>query len=166
MDPITVVVGALAAGALAGLKPTAEAAVKDAYEGLKALIRQRYATVDVTPVENRPDSEDRRQLVAGELDEVGAGEDEELLDRAKALLELIQRYAPDVPEVVGVIITDMRGANVRIRGVRSRGGGVIVDGVDLEGDLDVQDVVAGEPGDAPNPPARRRASAESPASPT
>jgi hypothetical protein len=31
MDPVTIIVGALVAGAAAGLKPTVEQAVKDAY---------------------------------------------------------------------------------------------------------------------------------------
>ena len=39
MDPITIIVTALALGAAAGLKPTAEQAVKVAYAGLKKLIQ-------------------------------------------------------------------------------------------------------------------------------
>lgn len=43
MDPITLIVTALAAGAALGLKDSASAAVQDAYAGLKALVRKRLA---------------------------------------------------------------------------------------------------------------------------
>lgn len=42
MDPVTVVVAALAAGAGAGVKDSATTAVKDAYEGLKGLLVERF----------------------------------------------------------------------------------------------------------------------------
>jgi hypothetical protein len=41
MDPITLIVTALAAGAALGVTDTASAMVKDAYAGLKALVRKR-----------------------------------------------------------------------------------------------------------------------------
>ena len=43
MDPVTLILTALAAGAALGVKDTASAAVKDAYEGLKALVKKRFA---------------------------------------------------------------------------------------------------------------------------
>ena len=43
MDPITLIIGALAAGATAAAKDTASQAVKDAYAGLKTLIQRRFA---------------------------------------------------------------------------------------------------------------------------
>ena len=39
MDPVTLILTALAAGATASLKDTANQTVKDAYNGLKALIK-------------------------------------------------------------------------------------------------------------------------------
>jgi hypothetical protein len=42
MDPVTLIVTALAAGAVLGLKDAASAAVKDAYAGLKALVKKRF----------------------------------------------------------------------------------------------------------------------------
>ena len=49
MDPVTLIVTALAAGAGVGMKDTASAAVTDAYTGLKALVKRRFA--------GHPDSE-------------------------------------------------------------------------------------------------------------
>ena len=43
MDPITLIVTALAAGAALGVKDAASSAVKDAYAGLKALVSKRLA---------------------------------------------------------------------------------------------------------------------------
>src|SRR5262252_10390776 len=42
MEPITLILGALAAGALAGVSEDATAAVKDAYAGLKRLVAARF----------------------------------------------------------------------------------------------------------------------------
>ena len=49
LDPITLIVTALAAGAALGVTDAASSAVKDAYAGLKALVRKRFA--------GRPDAE-------------------------------------------------------------------------------------------------------------
>jgi hypothetical protein len=42
MDPISLIIAALGAGALAGAKDTAGTAVKDAYQGLKTLIKKKF----------------------------------------------------------------------------------------------------------------------------
>ncbi|MCZ8361568.1 MAG: hypothetical protein O9338_01940 [Microcystis sp. LE19-251.1A] len=42
MEPISLILAALAAGAVAAAKDTAGTAVKDAYEGLKALIKKKW----------------------------------------------------------------------------------------------------------------------------
>lgn len=42
MEPISLIIAALTAGAVAGAQDTAGAAVKDAHGGLKALIRRRF----------------------------------------------------------------------------------------------------------------------------
>ena len=43
MEPISLILAALAAGAVAAAKDTAGTAVKDAYESLKALIKKKFA---------------------------------------------------------------------------------------------------------------------------
>ncbi len=42
MEPISLILAALAAGAVAAAKDTAGTAVKDAYESLKALIKKKW----------------------------------------------------------------------------------------------------------------------------
>jgi hypothetical protein len=60
MDPVSFIVAALAAGAAAGLKDTAAAAVKDAYAGVKGWIQTRYGRVDLGALEQKPGSEVKR----------------------------------------------------------------------------------------------------------
>ena len=43
MDPVTLIVTALAAGAATGMTESAASAVKDAYRSLLALVRKRLA---------------------------------------------------------------------------------------------------------------------------
>jgi hypothetical protein len=89
MDPISLIIAALVAGAMAGVRDTAGQAVKDAYTGLKALIRRRFAgnqeaEAALDQSERQPES-DQPQL-AQHLQAVGAAGDEELIRAAQALL--------------------------------------------------------------------------------
>lgn len=92
MDPITLILTALAAGAALGVKDAASAAVLDAYNGLKALVRRRLA--------GRPDGEvvlkrygtapkTWHDPLAEELTAADAASDTELVAAAKALLRLV-----------------------------------------------------------------------------
>ncbi len=116
MDPITLIVTALAAGAALGISDTASSAVKDAYTGLKALARKRLS--------GRPDGERvlarheeapdiwRAPLVE-ELNQTGAGRDPHLIASAEALMRLVDeaggrtgKYSVDVRGAQGVQIGD------------------------------------------------------------
>jgi hypothetical protein len=90
MEPISLIIAALAAGAIAGVKDTAGQAVKDAYTGLKTLIRRRFAgnqeaQASLDQAERQPES--GQALLAQHLQAAGAGGDEELIRAAQALLE-------------------------------------------------------------------------------
>jgi hypothetical protein len=92
MDPLSLIVTAVATGAALGLKPTAEQAVKDGYAALKQLLVDRYGDQGdvadaVESVEARPDSEGRQLVLGEELESTDAPGDKELLRRAQALLE-------------------------------------------------------------------------------
>lgn len=148
MEPVSIIVTALAGGALAGLKPTAEAAVKDAYAGLKALIQRKYGSVDVTPIESKPDSEARRNVVVEDLQAAGAEHDAELLEAARALLELLKNRAPETGSAIGVDLERVTAAALRIREVESEGTGVRVRDGQFTGDIEIGTVRAGK---RPNP---------------
>lgn len=91
MDPITLIVTALAAGAALGVQDTASAMVKDAYASLKALARKRLggdpgAELVLSRHEQGP--EIWQAPLMAELARAGADGDGDLIAAAKALLDL------------------------------------------------------------------------------
>jgi hypothetical protein len=90
VDPISLIIAALAAGAIAGTRDAVGQAVKDAYAGLKGLIRRRFAgnreaEAALDQSERQPEA-DQAQL-AQHLQAAGAAGDEELIRAAQILLE-------------------------------------------------------------------------------
>lgn len=92
MDPISLIVAALAAGAIAGVKDTVGQVVKDAYAGLKGLIRRRFAgnreaEAVLDQSERVPEADQVRAQLAQHLRAAGAADDEELIRAAQAVLQ-------------------------------------------------------------------------------
>lgn len=140
MDPITIIVTALAAGATAGLKPTAEQAVKDAYAGIKTLIQRKYQIRSMESLEQKPDSETKRTSVKEDLTEAGAGDDKELLDRAKFLLDTVQAHDPQVAAKLNIKFDEVEAAYFKLRAAAAKGGinveikkSTFIGGIDMEG---------------------------------
>jgi hypothetical protein len=151
MEPVSLVVTALAAGAATGLKPAAETAIKDAYAGLKALIQRKFGErVDVTPIERSPQSPAKREAVAEDLNAVCADSDAELLVAARSLLELVRTLAPGAAEAIGVDLAAFRAGSLDVEDVEATGIGVRVRGAEIAGDARFHRVRAGG-GGAPNP---------------
>ncbi len=93
MDPITLIVSALTAGASAALQETAGTAIKDAYQGLAALLRQKFkkdpkATVALDS--HAEDPQTWQKSLEKSIRETGAAEDQEILLAAQKILELAQ----------------------------------------------------------------------------
>jgi len=91
MDPVTLILTALAAGAALGVKDTASAAVKDAYQGLKALVAKRFAgrrhgELVLARYAETPDT--WKGPLAAELTAADAGADADLVAAAQALMRL------------------------------------------------------------------------------
>ncbi len=116
MDPVSVIVAALTAGAVAGAQGTATDVVKDAYAGLKALVRRRLAgrvsgEVAVEQHERQPEA--WRGAVEAELVDVDAGGDVAVVEAAQRLMALLDaegsragRYQVDARGAQGVQIGD------------------------------------------------------------
>jgi hypothetical protein len=116
MDPITLIVTALAAGAALGAQDTVSAMVKDAYAGLKALVKKRLgggpgAELVLAKHEQAPAT--WQAPLMAELAETGADGDRDLIAAAQALLELVGgaesrtgKYTVDVRRAQGVQIGD------------------------------------------------------------
>ncbi|MBD3334556.1 MAG: hypothetical protein GF355_03485, partial [Candidatus Eisenbacteria bacterium] len=108
MDPLSLIVTAVATGAALGLKPTAEQAVKDAYAGLKRLIVDRYGgrgdvAEAVEKVEAKQEADWPREMLREELDATGAAEDRELIQAAQARMKAAR---PDRDVSVSVTASD------------------------------------------------------------
>lgn len=146
MDPVTIIVCALAAGAAAGLKPTAEKAIKDAYEGLKSLIQREYGNVSVEALEAKPASEAKQASVAEDLADAGASEDPALLDQAKALLDALRVHEQRSDKPYGLDWEEIEAEYLRIKKVTAAGAGT---GFRLKkgklGRAELGEIIAGEP---------------------
>jgi hypothetical protein len=151
MDPIGIIVSALATGVAAGLKPTAEKAIKDAYAGLKSMIQRKYSRVDLQPIENKPESLSKRESVAEDLVDAGATGDQELLDLAKVLIDAVARHDKATADVIGVDLEEVKAAYLDIKKVTTSGTGVRVKKSEFEGGIDIGEVNAGEAGESSNP---------------
>jgi hypothetical protein len=92
MDPITLIVTALAAGAALGAQDTVSAIVKDAYAGLKDLVKKRLAgrpSAELVLAKHEQAPETWQAPLMAELADTGAGGDRDLIAAAQALLDLI-----------------------------------------------------------------------------
>jgi hypothetical protein len=116
MDPITLIVTALAAGAALGAQDTVSAMVKDAYAGLKALVKKRLgggAGADLVLAKHEQAPETWQAPLMAELAETGVDGDRDLIAAAQALLDLVGgvvgptgKYTVDAGGAQGVQIGD------------------------------------------------------------
>lgn len=109
MDPITLIVTALAAGAALGVTDTASSAVMDAYAGLKALVGKRFAgrpdaELVLTKYEKAPET--WQAPLMAELAEAEAARDRDLVAAAETLMSLVDRAGARA----GKYTVDARGA--------------------------------------------------------
>ncbi|HUN37045.1 MAG TPA: RIP homotypic interaction motif-containing protein [Trebonia sp.] len=116
MDPITLIVTALAAGAASAMQDDAKAAVKTAFERLRHLVKKRFASPQNGEfmLEKHAAAPDIwRAPLQQELEQSGAGSDPELVDAAQALMKLLDpggtgagKYVVTVSNSSGVQIGD------------------------------------------------------------
>ncbi|MFC3963123.1 hypothetical protein [Nocardia jiangsuensis] len=107
MDPVTLIVAAVAAGAAAGVTQVATQVVTDAYQAFKSLLTCKFEAIEaeVVGVERDPEEPLRRDLLAKELIKLDAGEDLEVRAAAEELLRVIAYQAPTAVEAVGMELT-------------------------------------------------------------
>ena len=109
MDPVTLIVTALAAGAALGIKDAASSGVKDAYTGLKALVRKRLGgrpDGELVLAKHEQAPEIWRAPLMAELDQAGADRDPGLVGAAEALMRLVDEAGARA----GKYVVDVRGA--------------------------------------------------------
>jgi hypothetical protein len=118
MDPITLIVTALAAGASAGvidaLKDSAKDTAKTAYEKLRGLVRKRVAGnpgAELALTEHEADPKTWEAPLSAKLAQVGAGGDAELVAAAQALMDIVDQAGAKVGKY-NVTITGGQGIQV------------------------------------------------------
>lgn len=130
MDPLSMIVAALAAGAAEAVKPAAAQAVKDAYAGLKAFLARKLggapnaedASAALRQVEKKPDDAARQAILKDELAASGVAGDSELARLAQAVLTLAGQGGPRISASV-------QGGGAIAQGPRAMAaGGVVVGG--------------------------------------
>src|SRR5690349_20039546 len=92
MEPITLILSALAAGALGGVREEATAAVKDAYAGLNRPVAARFAgkpSAEVSLAEHAEDPDTWQAPLAKSLTETGTDADPSVIEAAQRLMELL-----------------------------------------------------------------------------
>jgi len=92
MDPVTLIVTALASGAGSGLKDAASSAVADAYNGLKALAARALAgrkKGELVLAEHEQAPEVWEKPLAEELRAAGAADNADLVAAAELLMSLM-----------------------------------------------------------------------------
>jgi hypothetical protein len=140
VDPVTLIVAALAAGAAAGLKPVAAEAVRDAYRGIKRLITDHYPGVAIEELEKLPASDAKKESLTVDLERAGASRDSELLAAAEALIAAVKEHDAEAAAAVGVRLDDIEAAFLRIHDVEAEGTGVEASRVRTEGGIDISGV--------------------------
>ncbi|OYE04065.1 hypothetical protein [Nostoc sp. 'Peltigera membranacea cyanobiont' 232] len=95
MEPISLIIAALGAGAIAATKDTAGTAVKDAYQGLKTLIKKKFESepkAQMVLEEHETDPETYEAALKKKLAEAGVDRDAEII---KAAQELLKQEKPE-----------------------------------------------------------------------
>jgi hypothetical protein len=109
MDPLTLIVTALATGAATGVTEFASSAVKDAYASLRALVRKRLADrpdAELVLARHETSPETWQAPLVAVLAAAGAEHDADLVAAAQALMNL----ADDSGARAGKYTVDTRGA--------------------------------------------------------
>ena len=148
IDPVSLIVTALALGAAAGLKPTAEEAVKDAYQGLKTLIVNRYQSMrpGVELVEQDPKSDAFKNAAQEMLEQTKAIQDEEVIQQVKRVLQAVEQHEPELPSAYGIDLEEVKaGASISIKDIVAEGLALRMRKVEAkEGDIAVENIRSGQ----------------------
>jgi hypothetical protein len=92
MDPVSLIVGALAAGGAAGVQDSAGAAVKDAYQALKTAVAGRFAgrpSAQVALAEHAADPDTWAAPLSKAVTETGVADDPQIVAVAERLARLL-----------------------------------------------------------------------------
>ncbi|HNS02962.1 MAG TPA: NB-ARC domain-containing protein [Anaerolineae bacterium] len=110
MEPTTLIVTALAAGAAARSSPGAPPPAIDAYDKLSARLAADYPQVNAGLLAVDPGSSDLQAHVRKQLDAAGGGQDAELLRDALAFMQAVQPQSGPAAGALGVNLANVFAA--------------------------------------------------------
>jgi hypothetical protein len=109
MDPITTaIVAALTIGATSGITDTAKTMISDAYQGLKGVLHKKFGrdsslVKSVEVLEAKPEAVGRQQTLDEEIIDAHANQDQDILQAAQHLLNLVQTQQGGERHILHVI---------------------------------------------------------------
>lgn len=120
MDPISTVIAALTAGAVAAGKDTAQTAVKDAYEGLKTLIKHWFAAQGkkedsdiIDKCDKKLDSKAFQELLREELASLKIEQEPQIIQKSQELLKQTETQdSPTTSKYNAVFQGEVKGAQI------------------------------------------------------
>jgi pectate lyase len=93
MDPVTLIVSALTAGATAALQETAGTAIKDAYQGLAGLVKKKFGNDEKAKkalVGTKKGYRTNQKTLKKSIESKGLSGDKEILKQAQKLYKLLE----------------------------------------------------------------------------
>ena len=114
MDPVTLIVTALAAGAASALQDGTSTAMKDGYTRLKALVSKRFAgraKAELVLAEHQAAPQTWEKPLAVELSAAGADSDADLVAAAQTLMSLVDEAGSRAGKYV-VTVRDSQGVQI------------------------------------------------------
>ncbi len=138
MEPLSVILCALVAGAAAVGKNLAGETIKDAYAYLKGLLLRRFGRKTkiegaLDMVESDVDSRPSQDVLREELEKGSVGEDKEVLKAAADLIELLNEKGLIDPSHKAILEVD--GAIAQGTGATATGKGGVIIGGDVKGTI-------------------------------
>jgi len=128
MEPISLIVSAVALGASAALKETAAGAVKDAYEGLKRVLGDLYqsrrsVSETVEFLERKPEDKNRRAALEAEIAEVSKTVEPKVVAASRAVIEAVEKHHPEAAKAIGMDIGLLKAEVLNVKNVAAPGVG-------------------------------------------
>ncbi|MEZ4867372.1 MAG: SUMF1/EgtB/PvdO family nonheme iron enzyme [Caldilineaceae bacterium] len=118
-----------------------------AYAQVKALLLERHPLLNLELLERRPDSAAKQQSLAEDLLDMQITTDPLFLDGMSRLAEALVEESHNTPATIGVDLTHIRAAALKIQEVRSTGTGLRINDSYIQGDAEISDVQGGSVGD-------------------
>lgn len=151
-DPVLqTLVTTLALGA-AACQQNAPTAVLKAYHRLHDHLLHTYSNLDLSRVEQRPDSQARQAVLVEDLAETSVANDTTLLALAAALSEAVATHQPQAAQVIAVDLQEVKAKLARFRNLESSGIGLRVSESEFD-EMEVDSVNAGGKGGTVGPAA-------------